>query len=178
MPFLILKNINMTLLKKLIPFYFAVLFCGNVVWAQCPQGNIKLETQAQVDSFPILYPACTEIVDDLTIGKTNSDITDLSSLSQITAIRNDLTIYGNDSLISLSGLENITSIGMELSIRLNYSLASLNSLENITSLNELSININNSLTDLSGLDNLTSVEGDLSITFNDALSNLNGLGSD
>jgi len=36
---------------------------------QCPQDDIVLETQAQVDSFAIVYPNCTELEVSLQIGK-------------------------------------------------------------------------------------------------------------
>lgn len=157
----------MKLLKKIISFCFlTILFCWTVAWGQCPEGNVIIETQTQVDSFPILYPNCTEL-ENLVIGgvwPVDSDITDLSPLSQITLIRGNLKIEENDELITLSGLDNLTSVEGDLNIRYNSYLISLSNLENVTSIGgDLIISTNNNLTKLSGLDNVTSIGGDLII---------------
>jgi len=70
--------------KNLFLCFFILIFCNVIVWAQCPQGHITLETQAQVDSFAVLYPDCTEIIGDLRIRRLDimpTDISDLSPLS-------------------------------------------------------------------------------------------------
>jgi len=74
----------MRLFKNLFFCCFPVFFCVSTVWAQCPQGVVYLDTQADVDNFAVLYPNCTEISSNFNIGKTSvasdygsSDITDL-----------------------------------------------------------------------------------------------------
>ena len=76
-----------------------------------------------------------------------SNVTDLSSLENVTSIGGNLQIRYNDALTDLSGLENVTSIGDYLIIRGN-----------------------NELADLSGLENVTSIGGNLRIIDNPALS--------
>ncbi len=92
--------------------------------AQCPPPSIfNFTTQAQIDSFPILFPNCTELdhplpnmlyVPTINIGSTqnpNSDISDLTPLSQITAIDNQIIDIRNcPNLTSLNGIESITDI--------------------------------------------------------------------
>jgi len=171
----------MNLLKKLIPFYFIVLFCGNLVWAQCPQDNITfLKTQDDVDNFAVLYPDCTELENRLNIGSSfvndSSDITDLSPLSQVTSIGGGLGIAYNDNLADLNDLENLTSTGEDLTIVNNPSLVDLNGLNNLTSIEgSLTIDKNSGLVNLSGLNNLTLIGGSLYIDSNINLVNLSGL---
>ncbi len=192
----------MNFFKKVILFCFAVLCCVTLVQAQCPQGNITFETQADVDNFAVLYPNCTEITDVLQIGtNSDSDISDLSPLSQITfiggvhilnnpnltnlnglenvvLIENHLNISDNDNLLNLSGLEGVTSIGNYLTISSNESLNSLTGLNNLSSIGgQLRVNDNNNLIDFNGLENLISVAGDFWIDENDGLINFNGLGN-
>jgi phosphotransferase system IIB component len=84
-----------------------------------------------------------------------------------------LYISSNTALTSLSGLENITSVGGYLSIQNNDVLTSLSGLDNITSVGGiLSIGNNDVLTSLGGLENLTSVGGNWGIQNNAALTSL------
>ena len=96
--------------------------------------NITLESQQQIDNFAINYPGCTEITGGLTIEENASgEITSLVGLSQITSIRNDLMIRGNDSLKTLTGLENIALVRLgDISIRNSYALHSLEALNGMT----------------------------------------------
>ncbi len=190
----------MIFFKKIILFCFAVLFCVGLTQAQCPQGNITFETQANINNFAALYPTCTEIADVLQIGtNSDSDITDLSPLNQITfiggigifnnpnlvslsglenviLIEGHLNISDNDNLLNLNALENLSSIGSYLSIEDNTNLNSLTGLNNLSSIGgQLRVSENDNLVDFSGLDNLISVAGDFWIDDNDSLINFNGL---
>lgn len=62
----------MTLFRKIVCFCFLVSFCCTSMCGQCPQDDIVLETQAQVDSFAIVYHNCTELEVSLQIGKSLS----------------------------------------------------------------------------------------------------------
>jgi len=68
---------------KTLNFFFSLLFCVLIkgLSAQCPTTDITLSTQSQVDSFPILYPNCSILMEGLTID--GLAITDLSPLSSI-----------------------------------------------------------------------------------------------
>lgn len=170
----------MNLLKKIIFFCFAVLFFENIAQAQCPQGDVVLETQAQVDSFAILYPNCMEIAGNLEIGgggiwAESNDIADLSPLNQITSIENTL-YFSRTSLENLSGLENVTFIGRDLYVYANDYLLSLSGLESLTSIgNDFYLDTNSSLSDLGDFKNLTSIGSDLDIKYHSNLITLSGL---
>jgi len=59
----------------------------------------------------VLYPDCTELIGLLigTLG-ANTDIVDLSPLSNITTIQEDLWIGWTPNLTSLTGLHNLTQL--------------------------------------------------------------------
>ncbi len=85
---------------------------------------------------------------------SNTALTDISSLSNLTTVGGNLTIQGNN-MASLVGLENLSSIGGNLSITDNDLLTDLTSLSNLTSIDgALTINLNDLLTSLSGLENI------------------------
>jgi len=177
----------------------ALFLLHGIVYGQCPQGDIILTTQQEVDDFAVNYPNCTSTNGSLEIGiYYGSAINNLNGLNQITSVAGDLGIYDNYSLNNLNGLDQLTSVGGDVSIGVNdlldlnglgqltsigsrlaiYDnrfLTSLDGLDQLTSIGGyLSISDNNSLTDLSGLNQVTSV-GRVFITFNDAISNLDGL---
>jgi hypothetical protein len=171
----------------------------------CLPDGIEFTSQAQIDSFPINYPNCTEIEGTVLIA--GSDITNLNGLNALTSIwgnlligryfmysdtcnpllsslagLNNVTYVGGDLsidcnyvLTSLAGLESLKSVGGSIKIQFNDSLSSMEGLHNITHLEELFIQCNNALTSLEGLHNLDSVAGGLLITYNDGLTSLSGL---
>src|SRR5690606_37000947 len=142
--------------------------------AQCPPGDVILNSQTEVDDFATNYPNCTEISGSLKIN--GNDITDLSPLSNLTSVGGYLQINDNSNLTNLDGLSNLTSVGGNLFISANSSLTNLDGLSNLTSVGvHLYINSNSNLTSLDGLSNLTSVGGHLTINNNSSLTNLDGL---
>jgi hypothetical protein len=105
------------------------------------------------------------------------DITDLSPLSGITSVIEDIIIRNNPNLTSLSDLSNINTTAASIQIINNPLLENLEGLEGFTSLIDmLIIESNDALTSLSGLNNVTST-GDLFIINNDNLEDLVGLGA-
>ena len=124
----------------------------------CLPDGITFSTQAQIDSFQINYPGCTEI--EGVVHIEGSDITDLSGLNSIMSIGDHLIIKGNDSLASLSGLENLKHIDGFLVIGSNDVPGG---------------GPNPMLTDLTGLENLEQIGGGLSVCRNNALINFTGL---
>jgi hypothetical protein len=143
--------------------------CGH-----CLPGGITFNTQAQIDSFQVNHPGCTELFGNVTI--TGSDITDLNGLNILTSINGKLIIDMNDALASLTGLEKLTSTGGFFIIRRNKVLTNLTGLANLTSIGGgLSINSNDALVSMTGLVNLTSIANSLSINGNEALTSLSGL---
>ncbi|MBN2172951.1 MAG: T9SS type A sorting domain-containing protein [Bacteroidales bacterium] len=125
----------------------------------CLPEGIIFSTQAEIDSFQINYPGCTEIEGGILICG-GSDITNLNGLHVLTSIGDSLSIRGNDLLNSLDGLDNITTIGGNLNIGRGYEGAYVGNI---------------SLSNLLGLHNLTSIGGNFVILGNDSLLNLEGL---
>ncbi len=164
----------------------------------CLPEGITFTTQAQIDSFQINYPNCTEIEGDVYIF---GEIWNLHGLSVVTSIGGHLRISNNDTLLNLNGLESLTTIGDNLtigfwdwgwnsslnsiaslssldsvgggiSIAANLNLISLVGLEGITAVQYLTIHFNNSLVNLQGLENITHIQGDLGIADNASLTSL------
>jgi len=148
------------------------------VCTECPDEDVDLLTQAEVNQFIVLYPNCTQLLYNLTIDGdfAYSDINDLSPLSNLTAIDGGLNIEDADSLTTLTGLDNIAFVGGSLRLRNNDNLSDLAALNNLLFVrNYLNIIYNPSLNSLTGLDNLTRVGIDLHIAFVNGLTDLAGL---
>jgi hypothetical protein len=168
--------------------------------SQCPNGDINLSSQAEIDAFPTTYPGCNELNAGLTIS---GNVIDLAPLSSISIVHGTLEIYntsladlsgldglieigglaigGNNNLVNLSGLDNLESICQDqgqtdLHIQDNDILTSVEALINASNICVENININNNtaLTNLSGLENVDAF-GQISISNNEALLNLDGL---
>lgn len=152
----------------------AILFIGSCCsFAQCPSGNVFLDTQASVDNFIVQYPNCTSIDGLLKIQGLNSTISNFNALQNITQTKGLHVEY--TAATNLNGLHNITVINGELRINDNNNLTELAALENITQTETLYISSNNNLTDIDELSNLTTVTYFLDINQNDKLTSLQGL---
>jgi len=79
----------------------------------CPQGDLILTTQQEVDNFAINYLGCIGINGNLVIhGITPNEITNLDGLASLYSISDTLFIINNESLTDISGLENIVYSSM------------------------------------------------------------------
>ena len=165
-------------MKTLYILLFGLLGSSGVMAQGCLPEGITFDTQAQIDSFQINHPNCTEIEGGVSIH--GDDITNLDGLSALTSIGEQLVIGsvlsgGNPILTDITGLANLTSIQGDLYMGGNYSLSDLNGLQGLDTING-NLNINYSaLLSLSGLDNVTHINGDVFIDWNNELLNLNGL---
>ena len=123
----------------------------------CPQGNVVLTTQEEVDFFVAEYPTCTTILGNLTIGTESrtSDISNLDGLENITNVTGFVKIL-NTSLINLEGLNALAAIGGDLIISGNVELQNIQSLSALTEIgfSQIIIKNNDSLTSLLGLNNI------------------------
>jgi hypothetical protein len=125
----------------------ALLTLNSANGQSCLPEGITFSTQAQIDSFPINHPNCTQLEGDVTISGSN--------------------------IVNLLGLNGVISIGGDLNIEENYALISLTGLEGLTSIaGNLDIFYNNALTSLMGLENVTSIGGNLYIYHNDSLTSM------
>ncbi|MEO1262290.1 MAG: hypothetical protein AAFZ15_26020, partial [Bacteroidota bacterium] len=140
--------------------------------AQCPD-HITFTSQSQIDSFSIIFPNCKEFPGDIDI--TETDVTNLQSLSNLTHIGGSLKIWNNPDLLTLEGLNNLVQIGGSMSIVSNHALPTLNGLGSIFHVAD-TVRIANcsDLLNLSGLGSLKTT-GEIWIQDNANLNSLNGL---
>ena len=149
-------------------------------------GNITVTTQAEVNALRDTLAGKTRIDGNLTIGDTTgssqSDITDLTPLSNIIEVTGNIIIQQNGSLVNLTGLDSLQSIGGYFSVINNGSLTTLENFpvlqtikgaflaknhDNLSTLGSFpvlqsiggyfSVNNNNSLTTLGNFPALTSI---------------------
>jgi len=99
-------------MKKLLYQVLFLLISSTSFSQSCLPEGIIFTSQAQIDSFQVNYPNCTEIEGEVEIGtdSVNNDITNLNGLIVLTSIRGSLWIHNNDFLPSLSGLNNLVTI--------------------------------------------------------------------
>ncbi len=110
-----------------------ILFPCTILFAQCPSGDVKLETQAEVDKFAIDFPNCDKISGKLEIaGSLHTNIINLSSLSKIKEIEGRLSI--GSTQVSRADFKNLKLIGGDLFIGSNFNLEEIN-LINLTTVN-------------------------------------------
>jgi hypothetical protein len=163
-----------------------------------PYGNYYFESQAEIDSFQVNYPGCTELQGEVWInfgGITNLNgfnevisisnslvlwntysLSSLAGLDQLNYVGNWFYILGDDSLTNLTGLGNLSTVGGWFEISHNDGLSDLTGLDSLQSIGQgLDIDDNSSLSSLTGLENLNCVEGSISITNNSGLTSLMGL---
>jgi len=98
--------------------------------AQCPSGDILLETQAQVDQFVSDYPNCASISGSLRIE--GEDITNLTFLKSIESVGGQLLIE-NTSVSEIS-LDRLKEVNGTFSIYRNYEVLDIN-VPSITNIN-------------------------------------------
>ena len=138
--------------------------------AQVCEGNVTLSTPADVSAF-----VCTEVTGNLLIS--NSTITNLAGLSELTSVGGSLDIRDNAQLANVDGLSALISVGGNfLQVFNNAQLANVDGLSALTSVGRiLNIGRNDALLDVDGLSALASVGGDLRIFSNAQLANVGGL---
>ncbi len=176
------KPINMKKITLLIVLSIIIQTTG---FSQPCPDSIGFTSQAQIDSFQINFPNCTEIEGLVFIGdiEYDTDINNLEGLSALTSIGGGLMIAGTSYLTNLTGLDNLTSVGGSISLGVttligtagNSGLTSLSGLESLHTIGaQLTIKSAPNLTNLSGLQNLTSIYS-LHIENNQSLTDISGI---
>ena len=166
-------------MKNLFMLSMALFILISANAQSCLPGYIEFSNQAQIDSFQVNNPGCTEI--EGTINISGSDISNLNGFNVLTSIGGSIYIYNNSNLTALTGLDNLISVGGSVHIGDpqgggNFNLTSLTGLEGLTSIGgDLEISSNPHLDSLSALENLTFIGGYLDINDNDNLTSLAGL---
>lgn len=154
-------------MKYLILLVF--LLAQTLNYAQCPTQAIHINTQDQIDSFPINYLNCTELKNNLFIsGNTILNLDGLSQLTKAITLSLDQT-----HLTNVKGLQNISSY-QKLSISRTLNLKSLYNLKSINHIDTLFLYKNKDLESLPQLNNLTEMES-VYLSKNKNLKNLIGL---
>ena len=140
--------------------------------------DVELRTQADVDAFD---PSTTEIFGTLLLGEQSvgiSDIVDISNLSNIERVYDDLIISRNIDLLNVDELSNLARIGGYLSVTTNENLLNIDGLSSLVRMGfkqDLIIFENTRLQNIDGLSNLTAHVDILRIYNNFSLLNLDGL---
>lgn len=170
-------------MKKFCILLIALHMVSGASAQSCLPEGIIFTTQAQIDSFQVNYPGCTEIEGNVTIQ--GNDITILDGLSSLTSIGGDLVISGNNSLTSIEGLNNLDTIFGGFYISSNPLLNNLTGLDNLTFIqNDFNFGWllqpggcvgNPAISDFRGLSSLNSIGGSLNIVCSDILTSLMGL---
>lgn len=145
-----------------------------IAFPNCPEGDVILSTQAEVDQFIIDYPNCAVIPGVLNINDSGTD-----PIVNLDGLQNIQTVYGlyvqNTTLTDFSGLDALTTISGDVVINAT-SLTDVSFLSDFTSIGgSLTIMGNAALTDLSAFSTLEEIDGNLEIMFNNALTSLSGL---
>ncbi|GEQ85607.1 hypothetical protein ULMS_11150 [Patiriisocius marinistellae] len=162
-------------MKKLL-LSVLFLFVNVVGFGQCPPDNfVFFGAQSEIDSFPTMYPNCTEINGVVVISGSN--ITDLSPLGQITSISGGLEIsFTSITNINLTSLSNIgTQVNDDVEIRQNLLLESFTGLENINNVAGTILIIDNpNIENFNGFEDVVSIGGFLDIYDNSSLLAFSG----
>ncbi len=147
---------------------------NDTVGQACLPEGITFSTQAEIDSFQINYPNCTEIEGSVHI--VVSDISNLNGLNVLTAIHGSLVVSQNYYLTDMSGLNQLTEIGENLSITFSDNISSFNGLNNLQTIGgRLNLFNNNNLNSFYGLENLKSIGSNMSVGSCFSLENFLGL---
>ncbi|RIV41826.1 hypothetical protein FQ017_16870, partial [Flagellimonas pelagia] len=174
---------------------FVIFFTVNAVLAQCPTGDVYLNSQSDVEDFITNYGTCEVITGTVYIG----DATDISgitaikriegslriSYSEITSVSNfsNLEFVGGDFIIDQShlietveGINKLQAVNGDFLITQNYSglkhIKGFNALEKIGG--NFQVSENYSLETISTFDNLLNVDGWFLIRRANAMEKLEG----
>ena len=151
-----------------------IFFISFNCFSQCPNSNIVLSSQNDIDNFSTNYPNCTELNINLTIDGTNA--TDLSPLSNISSINSSIYIRNNSNLTSLTGLSNLATIGSNFYLEDNATLTDISALTGLTSIGTtFYLRRNDAITSLTGLSNLATIGSNFYLEDNASLTDITGL---
>ena len=140
-------------------------------------GNVIVTTQTQVNALLTTLAGKTIINGRLTIGYTSgnsqSNITDLTPLRNITRVANTLAIQKNGQLVNLNDLTHLRSIGQDFNVSENALLTTLGNLSDLQSIGEyLIVNNNPRLTTLGTFPALQSIKNIFEVSNNPQLTTL------
>ena len=158
--------------------FFSLLVAMLIIWlpqrgfAQVFVGDLFLETQTEVDTFPY-----TEVTGHLSIGGASVDsLKNLNGLSGLKRIGMDLYISGSSNhLLSISGLDSLASIGGNIRVLNAPVLQSIDGFESLDSVGgQIRIENCDRLKSISGFSNTSYVGEWIRFRFNDSLQTISG----
>lgn len=127
--------------------------------AQCPPGDVEINSQAEVIAFAAEYPNCTQINGFLSM--IGSDITDLTPLNNIEIVIGSLNI--NSTAITNGNIfNNLTTVIGLLNIQNNPNLTQISGFNAFVNGSTVQINSNTNLTQITGFTSLTTLSNNLS----------------
>ncbi|MTH15119.1 T9SS type B sorting domain-containing protein [Flavobacterium sp. LC2016-01] len=148
------------MLKKI--FFLSLLFFCNLIFSQCPTGDIVLYQQSDIDNFVRLYPNCEIVPGNILIGGSANDFSKLTSIKRIEG--NLVMEYAKIS--DVSNFFNLEYVGGNLTIRATYikNLIGFNQLKTVNGNLSIYENHHNELETINGFKNLETIKGDLQIS--------------
>ena len=170
----------MKITRKILPFWFFLLVLigksSSLIQAQnrIHIGSITVTTQEQVDDLSTTLANIDTIDGNLIIGYTSgsslSNITDLTSLSNIVRITKNLTIRQNRQLVNLTELHNLQTIGGYFNVSNNDTLTTLGDFSSLQTIGGyFNVSNNDTLTTLGDFSSLQTIGGYFSVSNNEQL---------
>ena len=145
--------------------FFIAILVSFTAWqsltAQCPDRDLEISRQTQLDSFAIIYPDCEVVRQEMLI--TGPDIRNVDALSSISESYGGLLLLDCHNLDNIDGLRNIERVFLgPLWIRSDANL-DFRALDKLLAAQKIDLDIEGVDT-LRGFDSLKRVEGSLSVT--------------
>lgn len=161
------------MMKKTIIFLLSVFYTYQSNSQNCIPTGLVLNSQSQVDSFPIKYPGC-HIIEGV-FGLSGSSINNVDSLYPIVEIKNSFQILNCPNLNDFEGLKKLKRVeGM-----LRFSNVSFQNFSAFDSLEYVGISLsivnNPTFVNFQGLSKLKYIGGNLEISQCNNFTNFVGL---
>ena len=177
------------MLRKIL--FISLLFFYNLLFSQCPSGNIVLYNQSDVDNFVTTYPNCEVITGNLSIsGDANnfskltsikriegnlvmeySKISDISNFFNLEFVGGDLKIRGT-AIKNLVGFNKLKTVNGNLLFYENYQNETINGFQNLETIKGELQFYEHSLQTITGFEKLIEVNSNLRISDNASLSQI------
>ena len=163
---------------KYLFFYLLLLYPLSGSTQPCTEGSFGyyISSQADIDSFPILFPDCDKIGGFLNIHGVDT-IYNLLGFNQLTEIVNGGIKITATHITDLKGFDSLSHADYTVQIFYNDNLQNLDGFQNMTHVHDnFFIGYNHQLQSLHGLDNFIKVRGNFTLIDNPLLPNLSPLG--
>lgn len=164
--------------------FFSFFFIPPIGFSQCPDEDIVLNNQGEVEDFIRDFSDCENLPGDLFIGAEIVDLSDLSFLKSINGslkiidtrisdisnfaklkvIGGDLIIEGVPELEELKGFNDLEEIGGSLMVRFSQKLSLINGFHSLRKIGNNFLFSEIALINLSGFEKLEIIEGDFEIS--------------